>query len=117
MRGMPLNAELTSLGATFSEQAKTSADYRLFALPGQDIAKPGVLRGKPDSGTELDLELWSLTPAAFGTFVAGIPSPMSIGTVTLSDGRSVKGFLVEPEAIEEAEDISALGGWRAYTSR
>jgi allophanate hydrolase len=39
---------------------------------------------------------------------------MAIGTVRLADGRSVKGFLVEPEVLAEAQDITAYGGWRAY---
>jgi allophanate hydrolase len=34
--------------------------------------------------------------------------------VRLADGRSVKGFLVEPEALGDARDITAYGGWRAY---
>jgi allophanate hydrolase len=32
----------------------------------------------------------------------------------LSDGRGVKGFLVEAAAVDGARDISAFGGWRAY---
>ena len=32
----------------------------------------------------------------------------------LSDGSTVKGFLVEPEGLAGATDISAFGGWRAY---
>jgi allophanate hydrolase len=32
----------------------------------------------------------------------------------LSDGGSVKGFLVEAEAVKAAEDVSRFGGWRAY---
>ena len=34
--------------------------------------------------------------------------------MTLIDGTSVSGFLVEPAALENAPDISHLGGWRAY---
>jgi allophanate hydrolase len=58
--------------------------------------------------------LWALSAAAFGKFVAAIPSPLGIGTVRLADGRSVKGFVVEPVAIEGARDISSFGGWRAF---
>ena len=42
------------------------------------------------------------------------PSPLSIGTVTLSDGSGVKGFLVEAGAVEGARDITSFGGWRAF---
>ncbi|AXS40928.1 hypothetical protein D1F64_13950 [Breoghania sp. L-A4] len=117
LRGMPLNGELTRLDARFVESARTSADYRLYALTGQSVPKPGMLRGPKGSGGAIALELWAMTPAGFGIFVAGVPSPMSIGTVLLEDGRSVKGFLVEPEALEGADDITALGDWRAYVAR
>ena len=55
--------------------------------------------------------------AAFGSFVAEVPPPLAIGTVTLDDGRMVKGFVAEPRAMTGAEDITALGGWRAYMQR
>ena len=38
----------------------------------------------------------------------------AIGTIRLADGRGVKGFVVEPAAIDGARDISAFGGWRAF---
>ena len=50
----------------------------------------------------------------FGRFVAAVPPPMSIGTLTLEDGRGVKGFLVEAEAVTAARDISGFGGWRTF---
>ena len=60
------------------------------------------------------VELWALSAAAFGKFVAAIPPPLSIGTVRLADGRGVKGFLVEP-ARSTARAISrSFGGWRAF---
>ena len=62
------------------------------------------------------LEIWALPAAAFGKFVAAIPPPLSIGTIRLADGRGVKGFIVEPAAIDGARDISAFGGWRAFVA-
>jgi allophanate hydrolase len=41
---------------------------------------------------------------------------MAIGTIALADGRSVKGFIVEPAAIDGARDISAFNGWRAFVA-
>jgi len=58
-----------------------------------------------------------LRAEGFGQFVAAIPSPMSIGTLRLADGRNVKGFLVEADAISGAADISSFGGWRNYLAR
>ena len=46
--------------------------------------------------------------------MATLPAPMTIGQVTLEDGRSVSGFLCEPVALAAAEDITTFGGWRAY---
>ena len=48
------------------------------------------------------------------TRVASIAAPLSIGTLTITDGRDVKGFLVEAEATRDARDISAFGGWRSF---
>ena len=52
--------------------------------------------------------------ARFGEFVAEIPPPLGIGNLQLEDGRWVKGFICEPWALADAEDITAFGGWRAY---
>jgi allophanate hydrolase len=58
--------------------------------------------------------VWALPANTVGTFVDGVPAPLSIGTLVLEDGSLVKGFLAEPEAVEDATDITAFGGWRAY---
>jgi allophanate hydrolase len=113
LSGMALNHELTSLGARLLETAETAPDYQLYAL-STTPPKPGMLRIAPGTGVSLALELWALSAAAFGTFVAAVPPPLSIGTVNLSDGRSVKGFIVEPAALDGARDISSFGGWRAF---
>ena len=36
------------------------------------------------------------------------------GTLTLADGREVKGFICEGWAAETARDVTEFGGWRAY---
>ena len=79
--------------------------------------KPGMLRVDDGAGTPIKLELWALSAASFGKFVAAIPPPLSIGTIRLADGRGVKGFIVEPAAIDGARDISAFGGWRAFMAQ
>ena len=114
LSGMALNGELRSLGARFLEKAVTSPDYKLFALDGTRPPKPGLLRVETGKGSPIEIEIWALTADAFGRFVANIPPPLGIGTLTLSGGRGVKGFLVEAEAIKGARDISHFGGWRAY---
>ena len=113
LSGMPLNGELRSLGARLLQETKTSADYRLFALTTAP-PKPGLLRVAADTGTAITCEIWALSAAAFGRFVAAVPPPLSIGTLTLIDGRGVKGFLVEASAVAGAPDISHFGDWRAF---
>jgi allophanate hydrolase len=113
LSGMALNGELKALGGRLLEAAHTAPDYQLYALATAP-PKPGMIRVEPGKGAAIELEVWALSAAAFGQFVAAIPPPLSIGTIKLSDGRGVKGFLVEAAAIDGARDISALGGWRAY---
>lgn len=112
MSGLPLNAELTSRGGRFLRSAATAPEYRFHALAGGPPARPGLVRATP--GASVALEVWALPSAAFGDFLAGVPAPLSIGTVALDDGTSVKGFLVEAAGLEGALDITHHGGWRAY---
>jgi len=113
LSGMALNGELRTLGGRLLETAVTAPDYKLYALATAP-PKPGMLRVDPGKGTTIELEIWSMSAAAFGQFVAAVPPPLSIGTIRLSDGRSVKGFIVEAAGVEGARDISSFGGWRAY---
>jgi allophanate hydrolase len=115
LSGMPLNRELTASGARLLEESATAADYRLFLLPGAP-AKPGLLR-VDGGGAAIAVELWAMPADAFGRFVANVPPPLAIGTLTLADGRTVKGFLVEAAATAGARDISAFGGWRAFMAQ
>jgi allophanate hydrolase len=45
-----------------------------------------------------------------------VPAPLSIGTLALTGGRAVKGFLVEGQAVVGGQDISKFGGWRAFVA-
>lgn len=112
LRGQPLNRQLLELGAVFVEETRTAPKYRLFALPNTSPPKPGLVR--EDEGVEIEVEVWALSAAAFGRFVAAIPAPLGIGTVELRSGETVKGFLCEGFAVREAEEISRFGGWRGY---
>jgi allophanate hydrolase len=113
LSGMALNSELKTLGGRLLEAAATAPDYRLYAL-ATTPPKPGMLRVAAGTGSSIELELWALSAASFGKFVAAIPPPLSIGTVRLADGRGVKGFIVEPADVAGARDISTFGGWRAF---
>ena len=124
LSGMPLNHQLTDRGARLVRTCRTSPDYRLFALPGTKPPKPGLIRtvaeperfqAIPSSGRQgIEIEIWEMSVESFGSFVAAIPPPLGIGTITLEDGSSVKSFLCEQYALAGAQDITAFGGWRAF---
>lgn len=113
LTGMPLNVQLQERHALFVESTFTAADYRLYALPNTTPPKPGLIR-TPGNGAEIIVELWDVPLQHFGSFVALIPAPLGIGTLSLQDGREVKGFICEGAAIQGARDITELGGWRTY---
>jgi allophanate hydrolase len=73
-----------------------------------------MLRCADGAGVPIEVEIWGLSAAAFGRFVAAIPPPLGIGTILLEDGSSPKGFLVEQAGLEGAVEISSHGGWRPY---
>jgi allophanate hydrolase len=114
LTGMPLNHELTGPGGKLLKTCRTAGDYRLYVLPNTTPPKPGLIREPGFAGKGLEVEVWKVTPAAFGRFVQNIPAPLGIGKVTLDDGSQVSGFLCEPYAIAGAQEVTELGGWRAY---
>jgi len=117
LSGMPLNSQLTDLKAKLLRATRTAPDYQFFALPTAPVAKPGLLRIAAGQGAAIEVEVWSLSPEAFGKFVAAIPSPLGIGKISLADGTIASGFLVEAHAVTGAEEISACGSWRAFMAR
>ncbi|CAN7369483.1 allophanate hydrolase [Mesorhizobium sp. LjRoot246] len=116
LSGMPLNGQLNQLGAQFLRATRTAAAYKLYALAGQLVPKPGLIR-VANGGMQIDVEVWRLGPEAFGRFVAAIPAPLGIGTIELDDGTPAKGFLVETAGLVGASDISSFGGWRRFVAR
>ena len=115
LKDMPLHWQLTSRDAKFVGAFETAPTYRLYAIADSVPPKPALVFS--EDGAAIKVEVYELDVAAFGSFVAEVPPPLAIGTVTLSDGTSVKGFVSEPRATEGAEDITSCGGWRAYIAR
>lgn len=115
LKDMPLHWQLTSRNATFVGAFQTAPTYRLYAIANSVPPKPALIYD--ETGGSIALEVYELGVAEFGSFVVEVPAPLAIGTVTLADGSSVKGFVAEPRAIVGAQDITALGGWRAYIAQ
>jgi allophanate hydrolase len=115
LSGLPLNFQLTERGARLVRACRTAPWYRLYALAGFSPPRPGMLR--EEGGRAIEVEVWELSTEAFGSFVDGIPAPLGIGTVELEDGEQVKGFVCEPYATRGAQDVSHLGGWRAFLQK
>ncbi|MFC3851661.1 allophanate hydrolase [Salinispirillum marinum] len=114
LTGMPLNSQLTERQAVLVEETLTAPSYRLFALANTTPPKPGLQHVTDGSGKSIIVELWDMPIEHFGSFVGLIPAPLGIGSLTLADGRTVKGFICEGWALADATDITDFGGWRAY---
>ncbi len=112
MSGLPLNHQLTALGARFLKEAETAPEYKLYSLPGVPPARPGLVRD--EDGSSIAVEVWALPKEKFADFIADVPQPLGIGTLTLKTGEQVKGFICEPCGVAGAEDVTRFGGWRAY---
>ncbi|MFF4660402.1 allophanate hydrolase [Streptomyces sp. NPDC001381] len=112
LTGGPLNPQLLSLGAVLDRTTTTAPVYRLHALRTTP-PKPG-LEHVGEGGAAIEAEVWRLPAEGLGRLLSSLPRPMTLGSVELADGTSVPGFLCEPGALGDAEDITAYGGWRAY---
>ena len=72
------------------------------------------MRVAAGTGAAIETEVWTLSPDSFARFVSRIPAPLGVGKIELASGRMVTGFLCEAHALVGAEEITMLGGWRAY---
>ncbi|MEO0417263.1 MAG: allophanate hydrolase [Pseudomonadota bacterium] len=115
LEGMPLHWQLTSRDATFVGAFETAPTYRLYAIANSTPPKPALVHS--EDGAAIKVEVYELGMAEFGSFTAEVPAPLAIGNVTLADGSSVKGFVSEPRATIGAQDITELGGWRAFIDK
>lgn len=114
LSGMALNGELIAAGAEFRRAVATEPCYRFYVLAGGPPYRPGLLRRANGEGEAIETEVWALAPSDFGRFVAAVPPPLAIGTILLADGTRPKGFLVEPQGLEGAREITELRGWRTF---
>jgi gamma-glutamylcyclotransferase (GGCT)/AIG2-like uncharacterized protein YtfP len=111
MRGLALNPNLD--GAEFLEACLTQPRYRLYSIGDRHPGMFEVATG----GVAVPGELYRVPDDVLQRVEAGEPPGLYRGPVYLSDGRVVDGILY-PRALAEGvhQDISAYGGWRAYTA-
>ncbi|AZZ81100.1 allophanate hydrolase [Gordonia alkanivorans] len=86
MRGGPLTHELSERGARWAGEITTTPTYRLVALDTIP-PKPGLIRD-PAAGRAIRGEVWRLSPAALGEFLAALPEPMMLGKVEVTAGEA-----------------------------
>lgn len=110
MRGFELEYQLKELSATYVEDRKTAASYRLYRLPTTP-AKPGMIRVN-EGGAGIDVEIWKIPAYNLGRFLNNISAPLGLGRITLEDGEQVIGFICEGCAKDYGEDITNFGGWK-----
>ena len=92
---------------------RTTDAYRLTALDTTP-PKPGLVRVEPGAGAPIVGELFRVSAAGLGTFLAGLPAPMALTATDLDDGRTVVGFTATHDATGAGKDVTEFGGWVAY---
>jgi len=112
MRGLELNGNMLDVGATFVREDQTDACYRIWSI---DDRHPAMLR-TPGQGTRVALELWDVPVEGLARILQNEPPGLAIGKVVLRDSSIVLGVLGEPFLCEGKREITAHGGWRAYTA-
>ncbi|MGU3493199.1 allophanate hydrolase [Xanthobacteraceae bacterium A53D] len=112
MSGMALNKDIQRFGGRFVARVETAPAYGMALLEG-NVPRPAVRR-VAQNGAPIGGEVWSLPFEGAGRLLATIPAPLGLGTVELSDGSTVVGFLSESLPLAACPDISAFGDFRAY---
>ena len=79
--------------------------------------RPGLVQGAPGSGAPIAVALWTLPFENVSSFLEGIPASLGIGTIDLSDGRQLKGFICKAETVADGTDITQFGDRRNYLAQ
>ena len=110
MRGLELNVNLQSVGATFVRETKTEPTYRLWSIDDRYPAMMRVATG----GDAIAVEVWAIPTNSLSKILLQEPSGLCIGKVRLWDGEEVLGVLGEAILCEGRREITQWGGWRNY---
>ena len=110
MRGLELNPNLLSVGASFVREDSTVPEYRIFSINDRH---PGMYR-VATGGVSVAVEVWSVPADGLGEILMKEPAGLCIGKVSLASGEEVLGVLAEAILCAGQREITAFGGWRAY---
>ena len=113
MAGQPLNPILLEAGARLHTRARTATGYRMVRLEGM-MPRPGLVDDGTGPPGGLDLEVWDVPLTLVQQLAVDVEAPLRIDAVRLANGSSVPAFVADPDAVTQAPDISAAGGWRAH---
>ncbi|MGC7100091.1 allophanate hydrolase-related protein [Amycolatopsis lurida] len=105
VRGRPLSAWLTELGARYAGDVLTASHYRMVLLAGPEA---GVMPG----AQALTGERWTVSPAGFEQLREGLGAPLRITPVRLENGTSLPAITCDPMA--ESTELTSYRDWRAY---
>jgi len=112
MRGLELNPNLVSAGATFVRETATTPVYRLWSIGDRH---PAMIRVE-EGGASIAVEVWSVPAAGLASILQNEPAGLCIGKVRLTDGSEVLGVLGEPMLCKDQVEITSFGGWRQYVA-
>jgi len=112
MRGLDLNANLVSVGASFVRETETVPVYRLWSIGDRH---PAMMRSET-GGAAIALEVWSVPTEGLAVILQNEPPGLCIGKIQLVDGTEVLGVLAEPILCEGQREITSCKGWRTYIS-
>ncbi|MEO0647694.1 MAG: glutamyl-tRNA amidotransferase [Cyanobacteria bacterium J06650_10] len=110
MQGLALCPNLLNVGATFEQEARTEAAYRLWTI---DDSYPAMIKVQ-EGGGAIAVEVWNVPLAGLGIVLSQEPPGLAIGKVKLENGEEVLGVIGEPLTVEGKKEITQHGGWRAY---
>lgn len=110
MRGLELNGNMQSVGASFVREALTEPVYRLWSINDRHPAMLRVTEG----GAAIAVEVWAVPDQGISQLLLMEPPGLCIGKVRLADGEEVLGVLGEAVLCEGHQEITAWGGWRSY---
>ena len=86
-----LSRKLEQLGGRYADQINTTDGYRLLALDTRSPI-PGLIRTKPAQGAPIQGELFRISEAGLGRFLATLPAAVALTNIELDDGRTVIGM-------------------------